>query len=105
MGADHLHALSKPHLCFSGCVPGCPHSVGFEVDRVKSDDLPLLPCTSVLSEQQDIEVARGVAAFDRAAEHPGLLHQVELALAPGCVDEAVDGHKASGGNPPVFHCL
>ncbi len=78
MSADHLHALTQPHLCFSGFVSGLSHPMGYVLERVKSYDLPLLPCARVLSEQQDIEVNRSDAAFDRAAEHPGLFHQVEL---------------------------
>ena len=78
MRADHLHALKEPHLCLSGCVSGLPHPMGYVVKRGKSYDLPLLPCPRVLSEQQDIEVIRSDTAFDRAAEHPGLFHQVEL---------------------------
>jgi hypothetical protein len=96
MSADHLHALTEPHLCFSGCVSGLPHTVGFVVERVKPNDLPLLSCARVLSEQQDIEVIRGVAAFDGASEHLGLLHQVALALAPWCGDDALDGYQPPG---------
>jgi hypothetical protein len=69
MSAVHLHALTETHHCFSGCVSGLPHPMGFVVDRVKPNVLPLLPCARALSEQQDIEVIRGVAAFDRAAQH------------------------------------